>query len=192
MVGRALLLIYLMAGLVLTSCGYHLGSGGSLPPIRVCIPFIEGDKDGLFTEELVRQISSRTSLVYDDQNPQARLVVKIIELRDENVGFRYDRKRSGELRHNIIPVETRLAVCAEVTLFSLCDGSIIFGPAVVGASIDFDHEYYPNRNAVNVFSLGQLTDIDAARDAAIYPLSRELARRIADYLTLCGRSIKSF
>lgn len=181
----ATVLVVLLA-VCLTSCGYQLGSGGSLPRMTVGIPFIDGDKDGLFTEELIRQISSRTSLTYSDDNPQTVLIVKLLELRDENVGFRYDRKRSGELRHTIIPVETRLETQAEITLYSVGSGCILLGPVVVGATIDFDHEYYPNRNAVNVFSLGQLTDIDAARDAAILPLSRELARRVADYLTLCG------
>lgn len=178
--------ICFVLALLLVSCGYKLGSGESVPSMTVNIPFIEGDKDGLFTEELIREISARTCLIYSNDEAETTLIVRLLELRDENVGFRYDRKRSGELRDNIIPTETRLKTQAQVTLYRSCDGAVLFGPVIIPASIDFDHEYYPNRNAVNIFSLGQLTDIDAARDAAIYPLSRELARRIADYLSLCG------
>ncbi len=42
--------------------------------------------------------------------------------------------------------------------------------------------YYSSRKGVNVFSLGQVTDIDEARDVAEYPLHRRLAQKIVDYI----------
>lgn len=171
--------------LIVVSCGYRAGAGGDMPPMTLSIPFIKGDKDGIFTASIIKEVSARTSFIYNPDNPQTTLVIKILDLDDENVGFRYDRKRSGKIRHNVVPVETRLAVQIEMTLYRNYDSVPILGPMLVEASVDFDHEYYPNRDAVNVFSLGQLTDYDAARDAAIFPLSRELARRVADRLIFC-------
>lgn len=157
--------------------------------MTLSIPLIEGDKDGLFTTSIIREVTSRTQFKYYPDNPQTVLAIRILDLDDENVGFRYDRKRSGKLRHNIIPVETRIAVQVEMTLYRACDNAPLLGPLLVEAAVDFDHEYYPNRDAVNVFSLGQLTDYDAARDASIFPLSRELARRIADRLIFCASDL---
>lgn len=52
----------------------------------------------------------------------------------------------------------------------------------ITADAEFDHTYYTTRDRINVFSLGQLSDIDAARDAAMVPLNRALAERIVDFV----------
>lgn len=181
--------LFMAAFLLINACGYKAGAGGSSPGVTFCVPLIEGDKDALFSSTIIREVSSRTSFQYNSENAQTILNIRILDLDDENVGFRYDRKRTGKLRHNVIPTETRIAVQVEMTLFKACDSTPILGPLLIEAAIDFDHEYYPNRDAINVFSLGQLTDYDAARDAAIFPLSRELARRIADRLIYCSSNI---
>lgn len=171
----------IILGFVLAGCGYRWGDPCAVSTMTVSIPFIEGDNEGFFTESLIQEVTQRTPLVYRSENASAILQVRLLEVSDENVGFRYDRKRTGCIRHNVVPVETRLIALAEVALID-CNNCYILGPETVSAFIDFDHEYYPNRNAVNVFSLGQLTEIDAAFDEALYPLSRELGRKIADWL----------
>jgi DNA-binding cell septation regulator SpoVG len=96
--------------------------------------------------------------------------------------FRYDRKKTGELRKSIIPTETRVTVVAEVLLVEGGTGQIIRGPTRITASAEFDHTYYATRNEINIFSLGQLNDFDAARDAVMHPLNRNLAEKIVDYV----------
>ncbi|MFQ5729847.1 MAG: hypothetical protein ACE5GN_05765, partial [Waddliaceae bacterium] len=86
------------------------------------------------------------------------------------------------LTHSMIPTETRIKVLAEVTVRDSCSGEMVLGPAKIYASVDYDHDYYFSRDAVNVFSLGQLTDSDAAHDAVQSPLNRALAQKIVDYV----------
>ena len=61
-------------------------------------------------------------------------------------------------------------------------GAVLGGPTTINAVADFDNSFYSSRNELNKFSLGQLNDIDAARDAVMQPLNRELAERIVDYI----------
>ena len=61
-------------------------------------------------------------------------------------------------------------------------GCVVLGPSIIKAHVDFDHEFNSSRDAVNVFSLGQVTDIDGATDAAARPLNKVLAQKIVDYM----------
>ena len=106
----------------------------------------------------------------------------IIDYYLENVGFRYDRKRDDRLSHSMSPTETRVKVLAEVAVQDCCSGETVLGPARIYASVDFDHDYYYSRDGINVFSLGQVTDFDAAHDAVQSPLNRVLAQKIVDYV----------
>jgi hypothetical protein len=152
------------------------------PPRTVAIPFVEGDRDGSLTQALIHAVTWRTPLLYRSNGAAYLLRVRLLDVEDENIGFRYDRTVKGRVRHSIVPAEVRLLAKAEVSLCDSCSGAEIIAPTVLEASIEFDHDYYSTRNAVNVFSLGQLTDIDAAREAASRPLYTALARTIADFL----------
>ena len=110
------------------------------------------------------------------------LKVELLEFREENLEFRYDRKRTGELKHSIIPTETRVTALAEVFVIEGATGKVVRGPTRITASAEFDHTYYATPEEVNVFSLGQLNDFDDARDAVMHPLNRHLSERIVDYV----------
>ena len=71
---------------------------------------------------------------------------------------------------------------AEVSLIDAASDCYVVGPIVITAEVEFDHDYNSSPDGVNVFSLGQLTDLDEARDAADDPLNRQLAQNIIDYL----------
>jgi hypothetical protein len=168
---------------VLSSCNYQFGRGELADSYStVVVPYAEGDKKGELTAEVVKKISSSGVLTYVQSCGDLELKIKMLDLDDENIGFRYDRKTSGKLKHALIPTETRLKGGAEVSLIERRTGKVIRGPVVILASADFDHTFYASRDQENIFSLGQLDDIDAASEAVMTPFNRELADKIVDYL----------
>jgi hypothetical protein len=176
-------LLFFMAIGFLTGCHYQFGHGElSNCYSTISVPYISGDEEGELTAELIKQFTTSGAFSYLPYGGDLILKAEFIELRDENIGFRYDRKKRGDLKKAIIPTETRLNALVEVTLIESATGYVLRGPTRIFASVDFDHDYYSSRHAVNIFSLGQLSDIDAAHDAVMHPLNRRLAEKIADYI----------
>lgn len=175
-----------LAGLLLillSSCGYQFGEGGIASQYQtISVPFVKGDWNGDLTTTLIESIAQSGSYTYSRCNGALILHVELMEFTDENVGFRYDRKKSGRLRKSIIPVETRIETTAEVKLVEAGSGKIVLGPVLITACVDFDHDFYSSRNGINTFSLGQLSDYDAAYDAMYHPLNLALSRKIVDFV----------
>jgi len=172
-----------LALLLLTGCGYHIGYNRISDEYHtLSVPFAEGDATGAFTSELIHTLSASGAFVYQPCNPDGILCIRLIEYYDENIGFRYDRDQDGEIAETIVPAETRRFVNAEVKLIDARRGCVVLGPSLIKVHVDFDHEFNSSRDAVNVFSLGQVTEIDGAIDAAARPLNRVLAQRIVDFL----------
>lgn len=169
---------------LLTSCSYQFGQSCLQDKYStMTIPYCGGDKDGRLTAALIRHLSQSGTLEYCNSNGQLTLVVKLLKVRDKNIGFRYDRNRKkDELLDTIIPTEMRRTVFAEVVVIESYSKRVLIGPARISASVDFDHDYYSSRNGINIFSLGQLGDIDAAYDACLAPLYQNLAEKIIDYV----------
>lgn len=175
--------IFLVLLLLLSSCQYRFGQGILSEKYQtISIPFIEGDREGDFTAELVRQIATSGAFVYQPNGGDLVLIVKVVDYAEENIGFRYERKKTGRLKHVVVPSETRIEILTDVSLIDASSGCVIKGPTRIAASVDFDHDYYSSQNAVNIFSLGQLTDIDEARDAVLHPLHLKASQRIVDYI----------
>jgi hypothetical protein len=175
--------LLLMSGLgLLAGCQYQFGYGElSQRYTTLSVPYAEGDSKGELTAEVIKKISTSGAFRYVNCQGDLILKIKFIELRDENIGFRYDRKKRGKLRHAIVPTETRLKSVVEAVLTDAA-GRVVRGPTRIAASIDFDHSFYSSRHGINIFSLGQLSDIDAAHDAVMHPLNQQLADRIVDYI----------
>lgn len=170
--------------LALSSCGYRFGQGAlSEQYSTISVPYIEGDRDGDLTADLIKQMSSSGAFTYASSGGDLILLVKVVDYDEQNIGFRYDRKKSGRLKHDIIPSETRMEIFVDVSLIDAASGCVLRGPTRIKASVDFDHDYYTTRNRENVFSLGQLSDIDEARDAVLRPLHQKISRYIVDYIT---------
>lgn len=177
---RSLLLI----GLALSGCAYH---AGFIDPCReayhtISVPFFCEDTEGCLTNAVIRELTRASGYEYRSSGGDLILQGSIIEIRDENIGFSYDLTNKGALTNSIIPTETRLSMVVEVSLIDSCSGKVILGPARLKGITDFDHDYESSRNEINIFSLGQLSDYDAAYDEAFSPLSRVLARKIVDYV----------
>jgi hypothetical protein len=164
------------------SCDYRWGRGHlSNQYSTITVPYAEGDPKGELTCAVIKELSKTGAFRYVSTDGDLILKIKMIESSDENIGFRYDRKKTGELRKILIPTETRKSSTIEFEIVETSTQKMIRGPIRLAASVDFDHDYYSSRNGVNIFSLGQLTDIDGAEDAAIRPLNRKLAEKIVDY-----------
>lgn len=169
--------------LAATGCGYSFGEGGAACSYRtISVPFIQGDWNGELTAAVIHEIAQTGCFEYKKDGGALELKIRIIDFRDVNIGFRYDRKRTGELRKSIIPTESRLGVTVEVALINTATCETVLGPVKINSNVDFDHDYYKSLHAINIFSLGQLSDYDAAYDAAYRPLNRNLAKKISDFI----------
>jgi hypothetical protein len=168
----------------LAACGYQFSCEDCEGSRRtLSIATIDGDWDGNLTTNLAEYISRSGCYAFQSCGGDLSLEVNLIDFRDENIGFRYDRKRNGELRNSVIPTETRVSVDAEVILREACSGNIVLGPVRLTANFDYDHEFYSGLKATNIFSLGQLTPYDAADDIVYRPLNKVLAQKIIDFIT---------
>lgn len=138
--------------------------------------------NGLLTAAVIKRIARSGTFQYQNCGGTLLLKIKLLDLRDENIGFRYDRKKKGELKKTIIPTETRVTAIAEIAL-ETGTGCVLLGPVRLSTFVEFDHDYYSSRNAVNIFSLGQVSDIDAAYDDVQDPLYYALAEKIVDFIS---------
>ncbi|KIC76846.1 hypothetical protein DB41_EF00020 [Neochlamydia sp. TUME1] len=180
---RCYLWIFFTPFFLMTSCGYHAGPEEVLSSYQtICIPYVKNDAKGQLTANLIKLVSTQTGLQYQNWGGDLTLLVDLLPIENENVGYHYERKNSGKLRHSIIPTETRLIAIAQVTLVDNMKGKSLWGPAKVMASIEFDHEYEKTRDGINVFSLGQLTNYDEAYEAAHSPLYDQLSQKIIDFI----------
>lgn len=169
--------------LLFSSCGYHLSSSkNSIRGKRISVPYIDGDLKGEFTSELTHSVSRAGAILSCSGESDYILCVQTVDQKERHVGFRYDRDQGGALTQQLQPAETRLSVLIKISLIDSCSGCCVKGPIPISASLDFDHDLYTSRDGVNILSLGQLTDIYAARDAAMKPIYRMLSQKIVDYL----------
>ena len=172
--------------LFLSSCGYHLGQGGEGLPSRyttISVPYVIGDQNGMLTATIIKEIVQSGSFEYRSYGGSLILKVLEIDLSQENIGFRYDRKKRGKLTKDTIPTEARFTSVVEVSVIDAASCQILLGPVRLSASIDYDHDYYSSRDGVNIFSLGQLSDLEEAHDAVKTPLNKAIAQKIVSYIS---------
>lgn len=182
---RKLQLLFILLGthLFLSACGYHFGLG-DLPAKyeTISVPYVEGDASGELTAQLIKELGCSGALTYSQNGGELILQVKIVEISEMNVGFRYDRNKKDKREHDIIPSETRITAQVEVSVVEAASCCTVLGPAKLQASAEFDHDYYFGSGRTNDFSLGQLTDYDSAFDAVKTPLYYRLSEKIVDYV----------
>lgn len=135
-----------------TGCGYQFGEDGIAARYHtISVPSVKGDWNGDLTSAIVKALSCSGCFEYRSDCAAAILNVKLMDLDDENIGFRYDRHKLGKIRNTIIPTESRLEATVEVSLVDAGSGENILGPVRLIAYVDFDHDYYTSRNGVNIF-----------------------------------------
>ncbi len=187
----------LYAGLLffLTGCGYRWQPDSfAVSHPSITVPFIKGDEDGLFTNEVVRALASSGVADVRFSGGEYRLEISILQEGKEIVGFRKDRQKvNGKTKKNMFACEARKIVSVEATLFR--GGEAVFGPYVLEADADFDYvdgDSYQDlmfvdpqgvSQAVLPFSLGQLEPYEAALDASMRLLYSRLAQKIVDVIS---------
>ena len=179
--------------LSLTSCGYHTAASDDITTIS--IPYVEGDNQGQFTAEIIRQLAN--SDMYEIVKRDGDLVLKVAMAGDLNdiVGFQYDRTvHKGKVERNLMPTENRRMVTVLVTLLDGYTDEVVLGPLKISATGDYDyidvnslkalsfHNSQGKREKVIDFSLGQLDSIEGAQDAVMTPIYQQLAQKIAAVL----------
>jgi Lipopolysaccharide-assembly len=173
-----------------SSCGYH--TAASDDKTSISIPYVEGDAQGQFTAELIRQITNSNH--YDFVKNDGDLVLKVVLEGDKSdiIGFQYDETpKKGEIEKNLMANENRRSLTAQVTLTDACTEKVIVGPVNITASTDYDYIDVNSLKEVSLineqgkpertisFSLGQLDSIEGAQDAALTPVYRLLAQKVA-------------
>lgn len=159
------------------------------------VPFIAGDKEGAFTQELVRAIAASGLVLIQNKNADYRLVVKIIDTAKETIGYRYAKEKiSGEVAKNLVSSEGRKSLTISATVYEGRTDKVAFGPYLIESGADFDYlagDSFQDLTFINrkgslttvlPFSLGQLEPDEAAFEAAGRPLYAALARKIVDAL----------
>ena len=173
--------IFLVSSFFLASCAsWHL-SDSMTHPKTVHIPYAVGDSTGEFTRRVISEVSKQPGFSVDDSG-QYLLTIRLLDSKEQKLGYRFDPIDLDKGKREIIPNESRALVLAEVSLKDTFSNKIVLGPAYILGGIDFDHQQNTINNDTNDFSLGQLTDIETARDVTYIPLYRDLSIKIATWL----------
>jgi hypothetical protein len=189
---------YLAAAILLSSCGYRYSpedSELSNGPVSISVPYIPGDADAIFNNELVYQLGASGQFVCVSSGGDYVLQTKIISDTQSRIGFRYDRDNvEGSLEKNLLGVEDRRVVKAEIVFIEAASGKILMGPVEVSSDVDYDYTdpgsprdllfNSPSGSSMSImqFSLGQLDSYEGAYDSASKGVYRKLAEKITEGL----------
>jgi len=180
--------------LFFSSCGYHwTAETPEGRPVRVSVPFISGDEQGVLTSEIISALSSSGMVRISSSMPEYRLQVCVLKQNNETIGFRRDRQKvHGGVKKNLLACEGRRVLEAEVMLRHVDTGEVAWGPYRLAADADYDYVdgdsiqdltfVAPDGSPMIVlpFSLGQLESVESAQEAATQLLYRRLAKKIVD------------
>lgn len=166
--------------LLISSCGYHLDWNSDQETMTV--PYACGDQDGYFTNALTEAIHCSGQFRIVNSEGKYLLQTALKNCREEGIGFHYTKDNEGNISRTIIPNESRYYLSATFSLIDCSKNCILLGPVDLDVTVDFDHEYDSSPNKINVFSQGQLTDIETARITVHEIAVRQLAKKIVDYL----------
>ena len=181
-----------MICLALTSCGWRMApSCSSDKHLTLSIPYVEGDPSGSLTAALSEQVEKRSGFSYVSGEGDLTLKVRLTDSKTDNIGFRHDPSKKLDGRQKLLPNESRKRILAEVSVINSATGQLLLGPLCVKASVDYDHQHYALDNSINIFSLGQLTDMDTCRDGLVIPAHRALAKEITDILVMHMQELHS-
>ena len=185
-----------LTSVILTSCGYHIDDGeADLSAKTISVPYFKGDKEGVLTDTVIRALANSSTFTYANRGGSLTLEGKVIADNFEHIGYQYDRHSiSGERINRLVPNEGRREISVEITLSDSRSLKILHGPFIVTAYSDYDfvdsdslqYASFINqrgeRESSLFFSLGQLDSAYGAREAALLPIYRQLAVKIAEGL----------
>lgn len=180
--------------LLCSSCGYRWANEGET---AISIPYIQGDRYGIFTSQLIRQINESSKFTFSNFNGDYCLKVSIVEVTYDQIGWRRDfLLDNGVLQDNIRPTEERKNMKVEIRLEQSGSGEPILGPTIISAYVDYDYldqdalqdlafvDPATGTTTVLQFSLGQLETIESAQEASLIPLFQLLSQKIVNLLNV--------
>jgi len=176
------------------SCSYRFnGCEQEGAKETITIPYIPGDAQGQLNASLVEAMSETGRYEYRGNDGHLLLKAVLVADNSERTDFRYDREPiSGRRKKSLVAIGNRRTATAEVTLIDTRTDEVLFGPATVTASADFDYDntdvfedlvfFTPGGNPQTMidFSLGQLDSVEGAHDVSASPLYHNLAQKIVD------------
>ena len=175
--------IFCALGLLMSSCGYKYGHGPLLEKYSsISVPYIEGDKEGRLTAELIRQLSSSGAFAYKNNDGELVLKVEMLDTHDQNVGYRYARDENNNALDRIVPTEGRVGSLVVVSVEEAASGVVLLGPRRISSEVDYDYDPDLSQTNVTELSMGQFSAADSARDVAVRPLGKALADKIVNYV----------
>ncbi len=167
---------------LLTSCGYRWGRGELIEHYSsVCIPYVDGDEEGVMTAALIRAMTTSGALAYRSRGADLQLLVCLLPPEDENIGFVY----APDDQDIVVSNEARLTLSSSVRLVDRRTGCLILGPLEITSSLTYDFEPDLTNVNENAFSLGQLEMNNPAQRAAFPSLYTLLSEKIVDYVNHC-------
>ena|GEM_PF-1687917 len=176
----------LVVALLTSGCCYQFGQGGCIEQGKtVSVPYIEGDRRGVFTNELVHAIATNGHLRMQQGCADYSLRVCLLPPTDTNIGFNYAKEKNLSKSNILVSREARLSICATLTLIECASGQRVAGPTEVCSSLDYDFESDFSRQGVDDFSIGQIQMHNLAKSSAMDALAKLLAEKIVDVVTFC-------
>lgn len=185
-----ILLLFLL--LISASCGYRFDPGCE-GRSTISVPYVQGDYEGRLTDAIIKTLSESGAFEYQRACGRLSLEVAIVGDSNDRIGFRRDRSdTSGKIRKNIVGIENRRTLSAQVTLIDPITEEMLFGPYIVTTSMDYDYvdenslkdlsfiDSFGIRESSIQFSLGQLDSKDFAERDVLVPLYQRLAQKIVD------------
>ncbi len=189
--------IFISLGIIFSfsSCGYRFADTNSeKSPVSISVPYIQGDPTSALNDQLVSTLAETGYFTCPQSGGQFFLQVLILSDANDRIGFRYDRdSSSGARKPNILSIENRRNVTAQVTVYNTLSGDVVLGPLPISASVDYDYADYGSPRDLNTitsygsmptvrYSYGQLNTIEAAHDDSGTFLYKILSRKIVGFL----------
>lgn len=148
----------------------------------ITIPFVDGDKSGFLTAELVKQFSHSGVFEYRNNRAELELKIVLLDTNEEHIGYQFYRDENNNVVERLSPTEGRSKVLARVSLIESSSGKVVLGPKEIVASVEYDFDPDLSVDNVTEFSMGQLSSIDSAQDIARLTTNEMLSEKIIDYI----------
>ena len=191
--------IFFILPFFLSGCGYRFTpTTYEGERISLTIPYIQGDPSALLNNTLVASFSNSGRFRCIQGGGDFNLEVVMLSDLNDRIGYRYDRDDvTGSRKPNVLGVENRRHIVAQLTLYNASSGSVIIGPIPIKAWVDYDYVDYGSPRDLNTqtpvgtvptiqYSYGQLNTVEGAHDdASVYlyqKLSDQIVGVVSDHL----------
>jgi hypothetical protein len=186
-----LFFIFFILPFFVSGCGYRFTPNTyEGERISLTIPYIQGDPSALLNNTLAASFSNSGRFRCIQGGGDFNLEVVMLSDLNDRIGYRYDRDDvTGSRKPNVLGVENRRHIVAQLTLYNARSGSVILGPIPIKAWVDYDYVDYGSPRDLNTltpvgtvptiqYSYGQLNTVEGAHDDASVYLYQKLADQI--------------